>query len=90
VGIISLLAVTSQAVFSLAFLVRLTFLRWWETVSGQVAAGLAACLFLLTATLTFTGSNEGLGNTPVAVTVGRFGFTAVCLYGLIASGHRWD
>lgn len=81
---INTISVVSQAVMSFAMLVRYTMLiRWWKTVGGQVLAGLLACLFLITFTLTATASNEGLGTTPVVVTIGRFGFTAICTYGLI-------
>ena len=86
---INSLVVISQAVASLLFLLRwLTVVRFWETVHNRVITGLAVALNMITITLALTNSNEGLGNSPIAVTIGRLLFSVVCLYGLFALDEK--
>jgi hypothetical protein len=78
-----------QALASLAFLVRYTAThRWWTNVQGRVLGGMTICLFVLTLDLAIVDSNEGLGNTPIPVLLGRLGFGAVMLYGVLAMDKK--
>lgn len=78
------LVVTSQAALSVLFLVYyMVFTPWWKTFSGRLLAGFVTCLTMIAVTLAVTGVNEGLGNSPIPVTIGRIGFSVILLWGFI-------
>lgn len=80
---LSTVAVVLETITSGVFLIMLLFShKWWRSAAATLLLLMTSCLFLLTVTLTVTNTNEGLGTTPLAVTIGRLGFAAVNLAGV--------
>lgn len=86
---ITSITVWLQAIAAGIFLIRYTHThKWWRHGHGRVLGLMAISLFMLTLDLAITDANEGLGNTPWPVVVGRLGFGIAMLYGITLDGKK--